>query len=95
MITNSLLQDTKQLQVETNKQQGQVLILSLSTTLTKARCPKCETFSSRVHSHYQRYPADLPWAGRAVRIHLKLKCFFCDDCFRRTDASMTNQTDRV
>lgn len=48
-------------------------------------CPECGTASRRVHSHYQRKLADLPWEGLPVVILPQARKFFCvgDRC-RRT-----------
>ena len=45
-------------------------------------CPACGTASRRVHSHYQRKLADLPWEGLPVVILLQARKFFCvgDSC---------------
>lgn len=49
----------------------------LVTTARAAACPRCHQLSMRVHSHYQRTVADLPWAGRTVRLLLHVRKFFC------------------
>jgi transposase len=48
-------------------------------------CPSCGQHSSRVHSHYRRKIADLPWAGLPAYILLQTRRFFCADerCPRR------------
>jgi transposase len=48
-------------------------------------CPSCGYASRRVHSHYLRRFADLPWHGRVVEIHLHARRFRCDNlhCQRR------------
>jgi transposase len=48
-------------------------------------CPACGTNSRRVHSRYRRRLADLPIAGRPVRLALLARRFFCDvvQCGRR------------
>jgi hypothetical protein len=28
-----------------------------------AACPRCQSAATRVHSHYERTVADLPWSG--------------------------------
>jgi transposase len=58
---------------------------TLAATRAQARCPLCARPSARVHSRYQRIVADLPWMGRAVRLRLRVRRFFCDhqDCPRR------------
>jgi transposase len=52
----------------------------------EAGCPSCESPSSRVHSRYRRTVADVPVAGRPVRIMLWVRRFFCDNaaCGART-----------
>lgn len=40
-------------------------------------CPVCSTPSSAIHSFYRRKPADLPCAGRPLRLLLTVKKFFC------------------
>ena len=54
-----------------------------------ATCPECEEVSNRVHSQYQRHPADLPCVGYTVELQLTVPRFFCDnaDCPRRTFAA--------
>ncbi|MFE4023815.1 ISL3 family transposase [Streptomyces sp. NPDC059101] len=51
-----------------------------------APCPGCGRQSSRVHSSYLRFPADVPSAGRRVVLCLRVRRFFClgAACGRRT-----------
>ena len=60
--------------------------VELSVTGATATCPKCAQCSARVHSHYTRKCADLPWVGLAVHIQLTVRRFFCDNplCERTT-----------
>ena len=62
--------------------------IELSVAGTTAPCPKCAQCSARVHSHYTRKCADLPWVGLTVQIQLTVRRFFCDNptCERRTFA---------
>lgn len=48
-------------------------------------CPCCRDASRRVHSHYTRRLADLPWQGRVVEIRLHARRFRCGnvECPRR------------
>ncbi len=48
-------------------------------------CPLCQTSSSRIHSHYSRTVADLPWADKQVVFNLEVSRFFCDNdsCSRK------------
>jgi transposase len=61
------------------------IVLHLSAVAPSASCPLCGHVSERIHSHYQRTLADLPWNRVAVRIHLKARKFYCDipTCPRR------------
>ena len=43
-------------------------------------CPRCSHVSERVHSSYTRTLADVPCAGRALRITLQVRTFRCLDC---------------
>lgn len=65
----------------------------VATTALEAQCPVCQRLSSRVHSHYQRLVADLPWAGWAMRLCLHVRRFFCDNpgCQRRIFAERLPQ----
>nr|WP_240537300.1 transposase family protein [Bradyrhizobium elkanii] len=48
-------------------------------------CPCCGCQTSRLHSHYLRRLADLPWQGRVVEIRLRARRFRCANpqCSRR------------
>jgi len=48
-------------------------------------CPGCGTRSGRIHSRYQRRLADLPLAGKPVRLVVLVRRFHCDAvlCGRR------------
>jgi transposase len=43
------------------------ITLELAATSASANCPACGQASRRVHSHYTRTLADLPWMGQSVR----------------------------
>src|SRR5690349_7651803 len=65
--------------------EGEKIILIVRTCGDHAPCPRCGQPSARVHSHYYRTLADLPWAGIPTHISLWSRRFFCDtaDCPRR------------
>jgi hypothetical protein len=44
---------------------------------SSSACPLCGAVSSRVHSHYTRTLADLPWQGRAVTVQVRARRFRC------------------
>jgi transposase len=68
--------------------ENQVLTLVITSTLMKVPCPDCHQFSSRMHSRYTRRLSDLPCQGRAVRLLVQVRRFFCDApaCSRKTFA---------
>ena len=47
---------------------GVTTILTVRSVAGTSRCPDCGAISDRVHSRYLRRPADLPMAGRPVRL---------------------------
>ena len=53
--------------------------------MTAADCPLCGMASRRVHSRYLRQVADLPCAGREVRLQMITRRFVCEvpHCRRR------------
>ncbi len=63
-----------------------VLTLVITSTLTEMSCPDCHQLSSRIHSRYTRQLSDLPCQGRAVRLLVQVRRFFCDGpaCSRKT-----------
>ena len=54
------------------------ITLAARTSSRVARCPACGRRSARVHSHYTRMLADLPWQGIPVTVRLRVRRFFCD-----------------
>ena len=64
------------------------LHIAVRGTKPGSRCPNCGRASRAVHSRYQRRPADLPSLGRAVRIRLRVRRFYCRNaaCVRHTFA---------
>jgi transposase len=53
------------------------ITLAVRATPASAPCPVCTTPASRIHSHYERTLADLPWADYRVRLHLRIRKWFC------------------
>jgi transposase len=54
-------------------------VLTVAPKSTSAACPRCATRSSRIHSYYQRRPADLPISGRVTRLLLHARRFRCSN----------------
>ncbi|MBA2443216.1 MAG: ISL3 family transposase [Rubrobacter sp.] len=59
--------------------------LTLVSTALPVACPVCGHRTARLHSHYGRTVADLPWSGRRVRFSLDVRKFRCPEegCPRR------------
>lgn len=51
-------------------------------------CPACGAASRRVHSHYERRPADLLWHSRIIELRLLVRRFRCVEpsCLRKVFA---------
>jgi transposase len=75
----TLLPDTSCLQVVRLEVDEQSLVVIVATTSSGAFCPLCRCRSESIHSRYTRVVADLPWAGRAVRLELHVRRFFCQN----------------
>ena len=51
--------------------------LSVSSTQPVVHCPICDHSTHRIHSHYERTLADLPWADYSITLELQVRKFFC------------------
>ena len=65
--------------------EGATAVIVVRPTSTASACPGCGARSARIHSRYHRRLADLPIAGRPVRLLVKARRFYCDAvlCGRR------------
>jgi transposase len=61
------------------------LTVHVISTQPLGYCPVCRCSTRRIHSRYERTVADLPWAHLRVRLHLRVRKFFCTNrqCKRR------------
>ncbi|WP_202949181.1 transposase family protein [Bradyrhizobium japonicum] len=61
------------------------VVLVARSKVALSFCPCCGRQTRRVHSHYVRRLADLPWQGRVVEIRLHARRFRCanSQCQRR------------
>jgi transposase len=61
------------------------ITFTVRSTQANASCPVCTTPASRIHSHYERTLADLPWAHYRVCLQLRVRRWFCRNrsCHRR------------
>jgi transposase len=77
MNANPLLADPAAIRLEHIVSQPTSLVIVVTAVRRQAGCPKCRRISTRVHSHYQRTVADLPWQGVSVRLELHTRRFRC------------------
>lgn len=64
---------------------GVATLIRVRPASNGSACPGCGTRSERIHSRYQRRLADLPMAGKPVRLVVDVRRFHCDaaPCGRR------------
>lgn len=79
MLLDVLLPAVPGLQLEDYTAEAEGITVMMQTTQLTAACPICQYTSSRVHSHYERTIADLPWADIPVHLILTVRRFFCDN----------------
>jgi transposase len=77
MADQTLLPDPACLHLLQLEAEGKVITATVKTRAPEAKCPLCAGRSEKVHSHYLRVLADLPWMGYAVRLKLHIRRFFC------------------
>src|SRR6476660_8370070 len=84
-LATSLLPPGHRLQLQDVSIGPDQIVATLEATAARGTCPSCGTWSEAIHSHYQRTIADLPWGGHTVRLHLRVRKFFCREltCARR------------
>lgn len=85
MDKTPLLADSQALDLESITTSDTQVVLVVKTIQPTTSCPCCHQPTSRVHSHYQRIVADLPWQGVSVQLQLLTRKFFCINqrCSRR------------
>ena len=79
MLTQMLLPKSTTLRLEEIITEPDMIVLKVSSGQMEALCPGCTQRSSRVHSHYTRTVADLPWAEWPVNLKVMVQRFFCDN----------------
>lgn len=80
-----LLADPTSIRLEKITQHESSLTLVVRATRAQAECPRCHRLAARLHSHYTRSVADLPWHGVAVKLELRARRFRCKNslCTKR------------
>ncbi len=63
--------------------------LTLASTSLPVACPVCGHATARLHSHYRRTVADLPWSGRHVRLLLSVPVQMLNDRMPAPDLHRT------
>jgi len=56
---------------------GSEIVAAARSRAATSRCPACGRVSTRIHSRYRRWLADLPAHGHRVRINLEVRRFRC------------------
>ena len=71
--------------VESVSDSADLIILAVRCEALMAECPLCGAASRRIHSRYIRQVADLPCAGRQIRLRVITRRFVCEvpHCRRR------------
>ena len=77
MPTTPLLPLPDELEITSISEFQDELLVRVISNRTSSLCPLCGTPSSAIHSYYRRKPLELPCAGKAVRLLLSVKKFFC------------------
>jgi transposase len=85
MDASTLLADPTAIRLEKIVPSNSSLTLVVRVMRKQAECPRCHRRSTRVHSHYTRTVADLPWQGVAVHLRLHTRRFRCQNslCTKR------------
>lgn len=77
MSLSLLLQLPEGLEITAFSDTPEAVLVRVLSQRSSSCCPICSTPSFAIHSFYRRKPADLPCAGRPLRLLLTVKKFFC------------------
>jgi transposase len=71
--------------IESVSDSSDSIMLAVRSEAGIAECPLCGSSSGRIHSRYNRQVADLPCAGRQIRLRVITRRFICEvpHCRRR------------
>ncbi len=81
MLADIMFPTETQLRIGGVIMEDESIAISAASANQKGVCPHCMNVSERIHSRYQRHPADVPFAGYAVRLDMTVHRFFCDNKF--------------
>lgn len=76
-LATALVPQIAGLKLEQIKIEHQFISMFMVMMSPTARCPLCAKPASRIHSHYTRTIADLPWSTFIVRLRLRIRKFVC------------------
>ena len=79
MLTKIMFPDELQLRVDRVELEEGRMVMSVTAISEESICPYCGTASERIHSSYQRHPADISLAGYTVGLDITVPRFFCDN----------------
>jgi transposase len=74
----TILPDSERLRLLGLVGDAEGIVATVAAIAPVSVCPQCAHPSGRIHSHYVRHVADLPWHGVAFRLELHVRRFFCD-----------------
>jgi len=77
MPTTPLVWLPEGLEITSVSETTEDLLVRVTSNRSCSLCPLCSTPSDAIHSYYRRKPADLPCAGRPIRLLLTVRKFFC------------------
>lgn len=77
MPTTPLLPLPAGLEITSISETERELLVRVTSNRISSPCPFCSTPSYAIHSYYRRKPLELPCVGKAVRLLLSVKKFFC------------------
>ncbi|WP_254625949.1 transposase family protein [Nostoc sp. TCL240-02] len=78
-VLTHLLPDSNNLKLE-NCQLDEIktqIKLIVSAINRVVNCPVCNQPTHKIHSRYERFLADLPWADYNITLQLRVRKFFC------------------
>lgn len=64
--------------VDAGGSDGEATLITVRPARNAGACPGCGKLSKRIHSRYQRRLADLPMAGKPVRLVVVARRIHCD-----------------
>jgi hypothetical protein len=67
---------SERLEVTTTEMIDDVFTITAVSTQESPCCSLCNTKTSRMHSHYTRWVADLPCGGQPVRLQVLVRQYF-------------------